>query len=64
MIVYKISPETASLIQGVEYADGIGFNAVEDAEGNYVLTAEQLEKWEKNTHFPKPRTTPPNSKKR
>ena len=48
MIVYKISQSIAENIRGIEYADGITFNPIEDANSNWFVSEIQLKNWTKN----------------
>lgn len=48
MIVYKISKSIAENIRGIEYAEGITFNPIEDINSNWFVSEIQLKNWTKN----------------
>ena len=48
MIVYRISQSIAENIRGIEYAEGITFNPIEDINSNWFISEIQLKYWNEN----------------
>jgi len=48
MIVYKITEQTASKIKGIEYSKDMSFNPVQDKNGNFIISFEELKEWDLN----------------
>jgi len=48
MIVYKITEQTANNIKGVEYTKDVLFNPIQDVNGNFVISFEELKAWSLN----------------
>ena len=48
MIVYKITQQTASNIKGAEYTKDAYFNPIQDKNGNFFISFEELKQWSLN----------------
>ena len=48
MIVYKITEQTAKNIRGIEFAKDMVFNPVQDVNGNFIISFEELKEWSLN----------------
>jgi hypothetical protein len=42
MIVYQLTPEQAEQLRGVEYVSGVTFNPIEDANGTWIISSEEV----------------------
>jgi predicted protein tyrosine phosphatase len=42
MIVYKLTPEQAEQLKGVEYITDITFNPIQDADENWIISVEEV----------------------
>ena len=42
MIVYQLTPEQAEQLRGVEYVSDVTFNPIEDANGNWIISSEEV----------------------
>jgi hypothetical protein len=42
MIVYQLTPEQAEQLRGVEYVSDVTFNPIEDANGNWIISQEEV----------------------
>jgi hypothetical protein len=42
MIVYLLTPDQADLIRGVEFMPDNFFNPIQDANGNWIITEEEV----------------------
>ena len=41
MIVYKLTESQKNSLLGVEYKEGVAYNPVQDANGNWVISEEE-----------------------
>jgi len=48
MIVYKITEQTANNIKGIEYSKHMSFNPIQDINGNFIISFEELKEWSLN----------------
>lgn len=48
MIVYKITEQTANNIKGFEFAKDMVFNPIQDVNGNFIISFEELKEWRLN----------------
>jgi hypothetical protein len=42
MIVYKLTPEQAEQLKGVEYITDMTFNPIQDANENWIISVEEV----------------------
>jgi hypothetical protein len=42
MIVYKLTPEQAEQLKGVEYIADMTFNPIQDANEEYIISVEEV----------------------
>jgi hypothetical protein len=42
MIVYKLTPEQAEQLKGVEYITDMTFNPIQDADENWIISVEEV----------------------
>jgi hypothetical protein len=42
MIVYQLTPEQAEQLRGVEYVSDVTFNPIEDANGTWIISSEEV----------------------
>jgi hypothetical protein len=42
MTVYQLTPEQAEQLRGVEYVSDVTFNPIEDANGNWIISSEEV----------------------
>ncbi len=40
--VYQLTPEQADQLRGVEYVADMTFNPIEDANGNWIISSEEV----------------------
>jgi hypothetical protein len=40
--VYQLTPEQADQLRGVEYVKDMTFNPIEDANGNWIISIEEI----------------------
>jgi hypothetical protein len=40
--VYQLTPEQADQLRGVEYVVDMTFNPIEDANGNWIISSEEV----------------------
>lgn len=40
--VYQLTPEQADQLRGVEYVKDMTFNPIEDANGNWIISQEEV----------------------
>jgi hypothetical protein len=40
--VYQLTPEQANQLRGVEYVVDMTFNPIEDANGNWIISSEEV----------------------
>lgn len=43
MIVYLLTEEQKNELTGVEYTDGCMFNPINDADGNWIISVEEVQ---------------------
>jgi hypothetical protein len=41
--VYQLTPEQADQLRGVEYVADMTFNPIEDANGNWIISSEEVD---------------------
>lgn len=41
-IVYELTPEQAEQLKGVEYTTDMTFNPIQDANGNWIISHEEV----------------------
>jgi predicted protein tyrosine phosphatase len=42
MIVYKLTPEQAEQLKGVEYITDMTFNPIQDSDENWIISVEEV----------------------
>lgn len=40
--VYQLTPEQAELLRGVQYVTDMTFNPIQDANGNWIISSEEV----------------------